>query len=80
MSHRNETGATTTLATTALPATYSFKCTLKTGDTLSILPSLPGSPASAGMKTFNLFNGKEVKCATGRGVNAQAVRAYVMGA
>lgn len=44
--HRHETGATTTLATTALPATYPFIRTLKTGNALSILASLPGSPAA----------------------------------
>ena len=79
VSYHNETGATTTLGTTALPATYSFKRTMKTGDGLSILASLPAGAPTSEITTLILLDGKEVKKATGRGATAQAVSVYVIG-
>ncbi len=69
MSHRYETGATT-----ALPATYSFKRTLNNRRALSIF----GCLVSAEIETLILLDGKEVKRATGRGVKAQAVSVCVL--
>lgn len=67
-----------TETTTVLPATYSFKRTMKTGDGLSVLTSLPGGPATLDVKTPTLLDGKEVKRGTSRGVASQAVSVYVV--
>ncbi|WP_035566128.1 hypothetical protein [Hymenobacter sp. IS2118] len=74
MSYRSETETTT-----ALPATYSFKRTMKTGDGLSVLASLPGGPATLDVTTLILLGGKEVKRGTRRGVASQAVSVHVVG-
>lgn len=79
MPYRNKTGAATTLATTALPATHSFKRTMKPGDGLSILARLPSGTAASEITTLVLLDGWEVTRATGRGVGAQAVSVYVIG-
>ena len=40
ISYTNESGGTTTLSNTPLPASYSFKRTMKQGDNLTILASI----------------------------------------
>ena len=79
VSYTNESGGTTTLGTTALPATYRFKRTMKQGDNLTILASIDGGTAVSEITCAILLDGKEVKKETGRGVDAQAVPVYVIG-
>jgi hypothetical protein len=79
VSYTNESGGTTTLGTTALPATYRFKRTMKQGDNLTILASIDGGTASSEITCAILLDGKEVKKETGRGIDAQAVPVYVIG-
>ena len=79
VSYTNESGGTTTLGTTALPATYRFKRTMKQGDNLTILASIDGGTAASEITCAILLDGKEVKKETGRGIDAQAVPVYVIG-
>ena len=79
VSYTNESGGTTTLGTTALPATYRFKRSMKQGDNLTILASIDGGTAVSEITCAILLDGKEVKKETGRGVDAQAVPVYVIG-
>ena len=79
ISYTNESGGNTTLATTALPASYKFKRTMKQGDNLTILASIDGGTAASEITCAILLDGREVKKATGRGVDAQAVPVYVVG-
>ncbi|GAA4031394.1 hypothetical protein GCM10022409_14520 [Hymenobacter glaciei] len=80
LSYDNESGGSTTLSNVALPATYSFKRTMKLGDHVGILASLPsGSPATSEITASISLDGKEVKKETGRGSSAQAVPVWVIG-
>jgi len=79
VAYANETGATTTLATTALPKTFTFKRNMKLGDNLSLVATIPGGTASSEVTTTILLDGKEVKKASGRGVDARAITVYVIG-
>ncbi|GAA3979651.1 hypothetical protein [Hymenobacter antarcticus] len=79
MSYTNESGGTTTLGTTPLPATYRFERTMKQGDNLTILASIGGGTAASEITCAILLDGKEVKKLTGRGVDASAVPVYVIG-
>lgn len=79
VSYTNESGGTTTLGTTLLPASYKFKRTMKQGDNLTILASVSGGTAVSEITCVILLDGKEVKKETGQGVNAQAVPVYVIG-
>ena len=79
VSYTNESGGTTTHGTTALPATYRFKRTMKQGDNLTIMASIDGGTAALEITCAILLDGKEVKKETGRGVDAQAVPVYVIG-
>lgn len=80
VSYDNEGGGTTTLNNVALPASYSFKRTMKQGDHVSILASLPsGSPATSEITATISLDGKVVKSQTSRGSSAQAVPVYVIG-
>ena len=79
VSYDNESGGSTTLSDVPLPATYSFKRTMKSGDHLTVLASLPsGSPATSEITVAILLDGREVKTETGRGNNAQAVPVYII--
>ena len=75
----NETGATTTLGTTTLPATFTFKRNMKRGDNLSLTATIPGGTASSEVTTSILLDGKEVKKTSGRGIDARAITVYVIG-
>ena len=79
VSYTNESGGTTTLGATPLPASYKFKRTMKRGDNLTILASIAGGTAASDITCAILLDGKEVKKETGRGVNAQAVPVWVIG-
>ena len=79
LSYTNESGGNTTLNSTPLPASYRFKRTMKQGDNLTILASVSGGTAASEITCAILLDGKEVKKETGRGVNAQAVPAWVIG-
>ena len=79
LSYTNESGGTTTLNNTPLPASYRFKRTMKQGDNLTILASIDGGTTASEITCFILLDGKEVKKETGRGVDAQAVPVYVIG-
>lgn len=79
VSYTNESGGTTMLGTTALPATYRFKRTMKQGENLTILASIDGGTAASEITCAILLDGKEVKKETGRGSDAQAVPVYVIG-
>ncbi len=77
--YTNETGGTTTLTTQTLPGSVTFKRTMKTGDHVSFLASLPSnSPATSDITGVILLNGKQVATDTGRGVGAQANVVYVI--
>ncbi|MCC2548516.1 hypothetical protein LJY25_18860 [Hymenobacter sp. BT175] len=79
LSYTNESGGNTTLSNTPLPVSYKFKRTMKQGDNLTILASIDGGTAASEITCAILLDGKEVKKATGRGVDAQAVPVYVIG-
>lgn len=75
----NETGATTTLGTTTLPTTFTFKRNMKRGDNLTLTATIPGGTASSEVTTSILLDGKEVKKTSGRGTDARAITVYVIG-
>ena len=79
LSYTNESGGNTTLSNTPLPVSYKLKRTMKQGDNLTILASIAGGTAASEITCVILLDGKEVKKATGRGVDAQAVPVYVVG-
>ncbi|MDF7815320.1 hypothetical protein [Hymenobacter sp. YC55] len=79
VAYGNETGANTTLATTALPQTFTFKRNMKRGDNLTVSASVPAGPASSEITTSILLDGKEVKKTTARGSGTLAVAVYVIG-
>ncbi|TGE14973.1 hypothetical protein [Hymenobacter elongatus] len=79
ISYDNESGGTTTVNNVPLPASYSFKRTMKQGDHLSILASIDGGTPASEITVAILLDGKEVKKETGRGIDAQAVPVYVIG-
>lgn len=64
-----------------LPTSYSFKRTMKIGDSSLLLASIPsaGSTASSNITVSILLDGKEVKKETGTGVGAQTVPVWVIG-
>ena len=77
--YTNETGGTTTLTTLALPATLTFKRTMKLGDHVSFLAELPStSPATAEITGVILLDGQQVVTDTGRGAGAVANVVYVI--
>lgn len=77
--YTNETGGTTTLATLALPGSVTFKRTMKTGDHVDFLASLPSSSAANSEITgVILLDGQQVATGTGRGAEAQANVVYVI--
>ena len=78
ISYDNESGGTTTVNNVPLPASYSFKRTMKRGDHLLLLASLAGGTATSEITATILLGGQEVKKETGRGTNAQAVPVYVL--
>ncbi|UYZ60723.1 hypothetical protein [Hymenobacter latericus] len=75
----NESGGRTQLTSVALPATYSFKRTMKYGDAVNVLASLNTNSATAEITAVILLDGQEKKRETGRGVNAQANTVFVIG-
>lgn len=79
VAYDNETGGTTTLGTVVLPATYSFKRTMKKGDHLRLLASIPGGTASSEVTVSIWLDGKQVKQDVGRGSKARAVPVYIIG-
>lgn len=79
VAYGNETGATTTLGTTALPKTFTFKRNMKLGDNLTLSASLPAGTAASEVTTAILLDGKEVKKTTTRGAGTLAVAVYVIG-
>ncbi|MET4073648.1 hypothetical protein [Hymenobacter sp. UYCo722] len=77
--YTNETGGTTTLATQALPGSVTFRRTMKRGDNVNFLISLPStSAANSDISGVILLNGQQVAAATGRGVEASATVVYVI--
>lgn len=77
--YTNETGGTTTLTTLTLPGSVAFKRTMKTGDHVDFLASLPNSSAATSDITgVILLNGQQVAAGTGRGAGAQANIVYVI--
>lgn len=79
LAYANETGASTTLGTTALPKSFSFKRNMKRGDNLTVSATVPGGTAATEVTTTILLDGKEVKKATARGAGQLAVAVYVIG-
>ncbi|KUG07270.1 MmpS family transport accessory protein [Solirubrum puertoriconensis] len=75
----NETGGNTQLSNVALPATYTFKRTMKYGDAVNVLANLNTNSATAEITTVILLDGQEKKRETGRGNNAQANTVFVIG-
>ena len=77
--YTNDTGGTTTLTTLALPGSVTFKRTMKAGDHVSFLASLPStSAANSDITGVILLNGQQVATGTGRGVEATANVVYVI--
>lgn len=77
--YTNETGGTTTLTTQALPGTVTFRRTMKAGDHVSFLASLPStSAANSDITGVILLNGQPVATGTGRGTEAAANVVYVV--
>ena len=79
VSYENETAGTTVLNNVPLPASYSFKRTMKQGDHLNILANVKGGTAASEITATILLDGKEVAREVGRGTTAQAVPTYVIG-
>ena len=79
ISYTNESGGTTALNNVSLPVTYTFKRTMKQGDSSLILAGIHGGTATSEITASILLDGKEVRKETGRGPDAQAVPAYLIG-
>lgn len=79
VAYANETGASTTLGTTPLPKTFTFKRNMKRGDNLTLSATVPGGTAATEVTTAILLDGKEVKKTTTRGTGQLAVAVYVIG-
>lgn len=78
VAYANETGANTTLGTTALPKNFTFKRTMKRGDNLNLSASTGTGTAATEVTTAILLDGKEVKKTTARGSGALAVAVFVV--
>ena len=79
VAYGNETGATTTLATTALPKTFTFKRNMKRADYLTLTTSIAGGTSASEVTSVILLDGKEVKRMTSRGAGSSAIAVYVIG-
>lgn len=80
VSYTNDAGGTTILNNVALPASYSFKRTMKQGDHVNVAASISsGAPAASDITASILLDGKEVKKETSWGAGAQVAPTYVIG-
>lgn len=79
VNYTNDTGGTSMLNNVSLPATFTFKRTMKQSDNLVILAGIHGGTATSEITASILLDGVEVKKETGRGTDAQAVPVYIIG-
>ena len=78
--YTNETGGCNTITvSTKLPVSYEYMRNMKMTTGTVVSTSLPEGTAASEVTVTILLDGKQVKQVTGRGVQASASTAYVIG-